>query len=162
MTVASRSITFFVPGCAITKGSGHAMTSASGKPFVIQNNARRLRPWQARIAGCATEAGASDIRADAGEAVQLDMAYLLKRPASHLKADGSLKASSPYYPTVKKADIDKLERSCLDAMTKVLYNDDSQVCRVEHEKTYATREQTPGVYIKATILPDPRNGGDRG
>ena len=149
-------ITFFVPGHAITKGSGHAMTSASGKTFVAQNNAKRLRPWQARIAQCATDAGAEKIFTER-DAVQLDIDYLLKRPPSHLKKDGTLKDSAPYYPVVRKADIDKMERSFLDALTMVLYNDDSQVCRVEHEKTYCTSEQTPGAFVQATVLPDPRS-----
>lgn len=152
---AITSITFFVPGFCITKGSGHAMRSASGKVFVVQNNAKRLRPWEGRIAEVAAEAGAAGVYS-ANAAFKVEMAFLLKRPVSHTKSDGTLRDSAPFYPIVQKCDLDKMERAVLDALTSVLFLNDSQVCRIESEKTYCTADQTPGVYIRAEAQSDQR------
>lgn len=54
----------------------------------------------------------------------------------------------------KKPDIDKLIRSTFDAMTGVIYNDDSQVVAINARKAYASSEEPPGAII--TVYPPPR------
>jgi crossover junction endodeoxyribonuclease RusA len=45
-----------------------------------------------------------------------------------------------------KPDLDKLIRSTLDALTKVVFTDDSRVTRIHADETYAI-EHTPGMYV---------------
>lgn len=143
-------ITFWCPGTPITKGSGHSIIAANGKPITVQNNQKRLGPWERRIKECAIEAGVKALFTEKG-AVELEMGFVLKRPKSHFKLDGSLKPTAPVKPTTRKADVDKLTRSVLDALTTTAYADDSQVTKITSEKSYCGVEMTtPGVYIRVT------------
>lgn len=145
-------ISFWIPGHPITKGSGTPMVSASGKPFVRQNNRERLGPWEARIEEIAVEAGVRDLYSEDG-AYKVDRAFFLKRPQKHFHRDGRLREDAPRWPTTKKADIDKMTRAILDALTGCAYEDDSQVCRGEESKDYCDAENPhPGAWIGVTRL----------
>lgn len=55
----------------------------------------------------------------------------------HFKASGVLVEGSPRYPCSRTAgDIDKLSRSILDALTGIVYEDDSQVVILNARKEY--------------------------
>lgn len=43
---------------------------------------------------------------------------------------------------IKKPDVDKLLRACLDALTEVIWRDDSQVVKATTEKTYAVPDDS--------------------
>jgi Holliday junction resolvase RusA-like endonuclease len=48
------------------------------------------------------------------------------RPASHRKADGSLRAGAPLYPGHRCGDADNIAVGVLNALTGVAYEDDDQ------------------------------------
>ena len=149
----SETIAWFTPGTPITKGSGTPMVSASGKLFVRQNNRKRLGPWQDRIEAAAIEAGVRKIFSeDKATPYRVDRAFFIRRPRSHFKGDG-LKPNAPRRPTFKKADIDKLTRGVLDALTGCVYVDDSQVVEGEESKSYCDAENPqPGVWIGVRVV----------
>lgn len=144
-------VTFWCPGTPITKGSGHSIIASNGRPITVQNNQKRLGPWERRISECAIEAGVKTLFTEKG-AVELEMGFVLKRPKCHFKRDGvTLRDDAPSKPTTKKADVDKLVRACLDALSGDAYADDAQVTKITAEKSYCGVEMaSPGVYIRVT------------
>jgi crossover junction endodeoxyribonuclease RusA len=75
--------------------------------------------------------------------VEVELLFYLERPASIAKTKRP-------YPIVPP-DVDKLARSCLDPMTGVIYDDDSQVIRLLAWKTYADNRE-PGVFVRVAEL----------
>jgi crossover junction endodeoxyribonuclease RusA len=71
-----------------------------------------------------------------GVRVMLDFA--LQRPKSLPKRTSQ---------HLKKPDIDKLARAVLDALTGILYRDDSEVVRLDVTKRYAAPTEAPSVRI---------------
>jgi crossover junction endodeoxyribonuclease RusA len=72
-----------------------------------------------------------------GVAVHLD--FVLPRPKS------TPKTQTP--PAVKRPDLDKLIRACLDAITGICIGDDSQVVAIVASKRLAEVGETPGVGV---------------
>jgi Holliday junction resolvase RusA-like endonuclease len=89
--------------------------------------------------------------------LEVSMTFFQRRPASQYgtgKNAGKVKASAPWYP-VFKPDALKLARSTEDALTGVIWSDDSQTIALHVTKLYGDK---PGVEITVETLPDPRNG----
>lgn len=132
-------VRFFVPGAPKAKGSPAILRhKQSGKPFVRESPAQRswesvvheLARYRARAQGwCGLYPGPV--------AVQLFF-HLPPSP-------GKKPAHGKPHP-----DIDKLVRSCLDAMSGILYADDVQV--VELSTTKRIAEGEPGVWVEVMAL----------
>lgn len=85
-------------------------------------------------------------------ALRVDIDCYFKRPKSHYRTGkfaNLLKDDAPQYHTVTP-DKDNLEKFPLDAMNKVFWVDDSQICFGDTRKLYA--EGDPYTVIKITIL----------
>ena len=81
----------------------------------------------------------------------LSVVFRFKRPAAHIGKKG-LKPSAPQHCTsAQKGDIDKLQRSLLDALTGVLYDDDRQVVSITAHKRYTVADEPQGALI--TLMP---------
>jgi Holliday junction resolvase RusA-like endonuclease len=141
----SRSISFFVPGIALPKGST--------KSFVVKGRAvttsttKGLKPWQNRIALFAQKAG---VKKFVDGAVRVDAEFVFERPKSHYgtgrNAD-KLKPSAPRRHT-STPDRDKLERALHDGLTGIAYRDDCQVDAGFVSKRWAIdRLEQPGVEV---------------
>ncbi len=72
--------------------------------------------------------------------VEVKLSFTLPAPRS-ARAKSNSAASKPH------CDIDKLARSCLDALQGVVYRDDVQVTRLEARKM-VSREYESGVWIE--------------
>lgn len=122
-------ISFFVHGEPQSQGSIKAFM-AGGRPVLTSTN-KNLKGWRDLIATQAQE-----------QAQQLDgplrvfLHFFVPKPKSLRKKD---------VLPAKRPDIDKLARAALDAMTHVLYADDSQVTTLVVSKRYA--ETQTGVRI---------------
>jgi Holliday junction resolvase RusA-like endonuclease len=84
-------------------------------------------------------------------AVKVDINFMFSRPKSHYgtgKKANVLKPNAPTHHTTKP-DRDNLDKMCLDAMSKVFWKDDSQVCQGTLSKTYSEK---PGIEITITEL----------
>jgi len=71
-------------------------------------------------------------------AIGIELQFFLPRPASLPKK---------VLHHMKKPDLDKLIRACLDSMTGIMFKDDSQVTSIQASKEYATTSQGVRVSI---------------
>lgn len=55
-------------------------------------------------------------------------------------------------PHIKKPDRDNLEKSTYDALNKLLWRDDSQICQGPVEKWIAAGDEQPHVEIKVEVI----------
>ena len=135
-TTSSEPIEFTIPGAAAPQGSKRAIRLRTGRTVLVESSAR-VKPFRAVAALAATQAWN---RPPAEGVVALEVAFRFVRPKSHHKSDGSLRAGAPLTPG--KPDIDKLLRALLDALTGVVYVDDSQVACIWATKEYGPRSET--------------------
>jgi len=135
-----RLIDIFVPGKAVAKGSKTAFyAKALGRAMVVESNAKRQKPWASRISFNAKSAMSG---APVTCAVSVGLVFTIHRPKSHYRTGRNaalLRSSAPPYPTCKP-DLDKLTRCALDALTGIVYHDDSQVCWQLISKRYGAAE----------------------
>ena len=129
-------ITFDVLGKPITQGSTRAFV-ANGRAVVTHDKRGPLMDWRNAIANAAQKCGGE--KAERGTAVQVRAWFRLERPKSAPKR--------VVRPTTKP-DIDKLGRSLLDALTGILWADDSQVVSLQVIKRFAEPKEALGVYVE--------------
>lgn len=80
-------------------------------------------------------------------AVRVYVTFVVARPRSHKRTSGELRASAPMHPA-GRPDVDKLARACLDAITAVAVDDDSQVVQLFASKTYSDSDTPVGAFIR--------------
>jgi len=120
-------VEFEVPGRPATAGSKRAFTGKkSGKAF-ITDDCKRGKEWRATVrAAAAQNFPFSSLLV---EPLVLRVEFRLRRPKSHYgtgKNAGQLKESAPEYH-VGKPGTTKLLRAIEDALTDVIWRDDTQV-----------------------------------
>lgn len=71
--------------------------------------------------------------------VQVEISALFEIPKSTKKADKELMLENKINPT-KKPDIDNIVKIVLDAMNGIAFKDDTQITKLNIEKSYATQE----------------------
>jgi Holliday junction resolvase RusA-like endonuclease len=122
--VGRNVLAFTVYGVPIQKGSARAFMPKGAKyPVVTSDTRRGLKEWERSIRDAAqTHAGVLLV-----DAVRVSVWFVLPRPVS-------LPKKVRYH--TKKPDIDKLARAVLDALTGVLWKDDSQVVQLTAWKSY--------------------------
>lgn len=127
-------LSFFVPGVPAPGGSKTAFRLPNGK--INQAPAcKRTKPWMAVVAMFARQA-MLDARCPLFVGpVRLDIDFILPHPKSHYRANGSLKPNAPIWH-VNKPDKTKLLRSTEDALTCVVWRDDSAVVDGRVRKYY--------------------------
>lgn len=149
----------FIPGTCKPKGSTRSFKHAKTGNVVTLGATKETKSWQARIEAIAAQQARDLSLVPSGDAIALRLCFVFARPASHFgtgKNSELLKPSAPLFPTSRSCgDIDKLERTVLDALTGIAYRDDSQVCRVlDKAKVYAdpARQWHPGAWIEVLAL----------
>jgi len=73
--------------------------------------------------------------------ISLELVFYMGRPKNHYgsgKKAELLKDSAPEYHS-GRPDLDNLCKFCQDAMNKIFWRDDSQICRLFAEKKYSER-----------------------
>ena len=134
-----------MPGKPATSGSKTVFPRRDGKGFIVTPANKKQKNWQAAIRDNAV----SQITHYQHEimglipfengALKLKTVFVLSRPKGHYgtgKNANKLKPSAPDYPAVKPDSL-KLARAVEDALNKIIYRDDSQICKHEIEKIYA-------------------------
>lgn len=132
-------IEFFVPGIPVPKGSAKAFFNRHAqKIIVMQDNRERQKPWASLISLYAQRKIAQLLEGP----VAINLIFHMPRPKAHF-GKGGLKAGAPSFHSVKP-DLDKLERAVLDALTSIIWRDDSQVAMLSGAKIYSDQ---PGVKV---------------
>jgi Holliday junction resolvase RusA-like endonuclease len=138
-------IQFTVHGQPQPAGSKRGFYNAKARRVIITDDATRSRPWKALVSDAAVEAMiGTAVLNDKGYALPIGtllegplmvtLVFYVPRPKGHYGARG-LKPSAPPYPTVKP-DVLKLARAVEDALTGIVYRDDSQIVCEVLEKHY--------------------------
>lgn len=141
--MADPTLSFTVRGLPVAQGTARAFV-AGGKARLATDANRPNSPIGAWRAAIRTEAQrAMGARSLIGDGVRLVVVFTFPRPQNHFGARG-LKPSAPTWHT-KKPDTDKLLRALFDAMTSVVFRDDSLVYDVRVAKRYG---DAPGVTVE--------------
>jgi crossover junction endodeoxyribonuclease RusA len=144
------SISFTVSGHAKPKGSMRAFVPKGWKRPILTNASLATKTWEQSVR-LASQEFANTYTTDP---VRVRLRFSLPRPKSL-----SSRASRAH---VKRPDLDKLIRACLDAMTGVLWADDSQVYSLSATKCYALADKAPHVTITVSAkLYDDKHGDNR-
>lgn len=128
------TLAFFVAGVPAPKGSTRAWVVA-GRAVVTEANPL-TRPWAALVQDAALGQGRPVLARAVPVCVHLS--FVLPRPASLPKKVAH---------HLKKPDLDKLTRAVLDALTGVVWTDDSQVVALSAVKRYPQDGEPTGVHV---------------
>lgn len=140
-------ISFYVPGTPKPAGSKRAiMNRFSGKAYVI-DACEKSRDWKTTVAQVASDAYKGDLLT---EPIELQIVFLFDRPQSHWGANGKLRAKAPAHKNTKP-DLTKIIRAAEDALTGIIWRDDSQVVEIIARKAF-TEKWRSGAYISIRTL----------
>ena len=131
---ASRTVHFEVLGLPVAQGSMRAFV-VKGRP-VITSASKNLNQWRQLVALRANDIAAAPFEGP----VVIELNFRVPKPKSAPKKKRIF--------ATKRPDLDKLIRSVLDALTHVLYRDDSQVVQITAMKDYGP----PGVTVTVTEI----------
>lgn len=133
------ALSFFVPGLPAPGGSKRfvGFGKTTGRAILIDAAGQRNKDWKANVGWNAQKA--MEGREIETGPIELRMTFFMPRPKAHFRSNGTLKDTAPRYPTTKP-DTLKLTRSTEDAMTGIVYHDDSQGVTL----TLMKRFQNPG------------------
>lgn len=131
-------LTFTAYGTPAPGGSKRAFRHAHSNRIMVVDASAKSKPWKQEVAAAAAAAMLSQSVTEDGLLVDgplsVAMTFYVPRPQAHYGAKG-VKASAPEYPTVRP-DVLKLARAVEDAMTGVVYRDDSQIVLETLRKVY--------------------------
>lgn len=124
-------LSFTVHGIPAPQGSTRAFIPKGWSRPIITAANKKTKPWRQEVAGAALTAMEEDLLSCAGRniAFRLIVVFRFQRPKS-VKAGVLEKTTKP--------DTDKLIRSVLDALTGILWEDDSQVVEIIARKEFGT------------------------
>jgi len=141
----STSVVFAVRGTPAAKGSARAFVNKrTGRAFVAPGGAKstelKIGNWNSAVREAAAEA-VGDLEAPlfVDRALNVTIDFAIARPSGHWgkgKNVGRVSPSAPRYPR-SKPDIDKLARCTLDAITGIVFDDDSRIVTLHLIKRYA-------------------------
>lgn len=140
-----RSVSFSIHGSPQPKGSTKAFIPRGWKRPIVTSTNPRLKGWE-QVVAVGAQSAACGVFFGAGEPVRVDATFRILRPASVTAR------KRPH--CVTRPDIEKLGRGLADALTGVLWANDSQVVEMRLVKRYAAQGEPAGVDVTVTeILP---------
>jgi Holliday junction resolvase RusA-like endonuclease len=142
------------------KGAGskdpHMHVSADGPKMWVSDNAGPAgKEWRAAIAYVASRAMDGRALFDLETPLYVELTVLRGRGGGHFgqgRNAGKLLPSAPLYPHTKP-DAVKLARALEDALTGVVWQDDSRNAVVHVEKVYAEPGEPTGAHVRIWTLP---------
>lgn len=152
-------ITFFVAGIPMTAGSKRAFPLKKGGTFtgryIMVDANPKAKDWKVTVAH-AGEAAMAGVPTPFDHPllegpIGVSFTFHMPRIGSHYRANGELKPNAPMRPIVRP-DVLKLSRAVEDALTGIMWRDDSQIVIEMLEKVYAEK---PGCLITITPLYQP-------
>lgn len=128
-------ITFWIPGIPAPGGSKRfvGLSKKTGRAILIDAAGQRNKNWRNICAeiGSQTMSGKDVLRGP----LSVHLSFFMPRPKGHYGAKG-LKESAPKYPTTRP-DALKLARAAEDALTGIVWADDSQTIMLHASKNFA-------------------------
>jgi crossover junction endodeoxyribonuclease RusA len=125
--VSETILDVFVSGKPMTKGSWRPVRTASGIRLLPQTNEK---PWAIAV----------------GYEAQQNVTKFVPKPhAVHVELSFTFATPKKAANDFPQGDVDKLARSCLDALTGICWEDDVQVSQLVVTKRYD--DETQGVLI---------------
>lgn len=147
-------ITFFVPGTPAPGGSKRAFINRRTGRAIVTDDCKRNKPWRERVAWTAREHYDG---APISEPLSVMWTFVMPRPKSHYRTGkhaGELRSDAPTYHT-KKPDATKLVRAAEDALTGIIWTDDSVIACQTAIKIYG---DTPGCEVSIVRVCDGAGG----
>jgi Holliday junction resolvase RusA-like endonuclease len=149
--MASSTIQFFVPGVPKPGGSKKGFIHARTGRVIVMEDCAKNKDWRASVAheGRLVHQGAL-----LSGPLFLEIVFVFCRPKSHYGTGKNailLKSSAPIWHT-QSPDSTKLVRSTEDALTKVLWVDDSQICEQRVTKRWVPRNVMSGAHVTVRKL----------
>lgn len=135
---------FRVHGLPQTKGSTRSFKSKSTGQSVTINDNNKCAAWARSVNYEARRVRVGQVWTGA---VRLNLTFYMAKPVYVRKGE----ARGKKFYACRKPDLDKLTRAVKDALTNVLYRDDSQVVQMEIGKEY---HDYPGVEVILMRLGD--------
>jgi crossover junction endodeoxyribonuclease RusA len=135
------TITFTVFGVAQPQGSARAFMPKGARFPVVTSDNPQLKQWRQLVAAEASRALNARPASERGlivGPVRLIARFYLARPKS---------IGAKAVPHLTRPDLDKIVRAAGDALTGVLWRDDSQINECVSAKAYADVGQPPHVVI---------------
>lgn len=140
---------FTVYGVAQPQGSIKAFQNKASGRIQLTSTNPQVKPWRSLIQSAAFDAYRDDDEQRLvwfpDGAVTIVINVWLPKPPSVPK--------KRYWPKVKP-DIDKLARSCLDALSGLAFRDDGQCCSLTITKRYAPAGEMPHTTFQIDRLED--------
>ena len=144
-TTGTERITFFVPGIPRPGGSKKGFYNPkAGRVLIVKAGGKREENWRQAVSFAAMHAMGE--RPPFAGPVLADAVFYMPRPKSHYRTGKHAGELRPDAPTVhtKKPDLTKLWRGTEDAMTGIVWQDDSLRWEGRQTKLYGER---PGAMI---------------
>lgn len=137
-------LNFVVHGIAQPKGSARAFVPKGWNRAIVTSANPKNKGWQQLVAESANRAIGEqpDFRLINGAAL-LRVVFYLPRPKA---------IRNKPVPHTKKPDLDKLVRSCKDALSKVVWQDDALVVEIAARKEYARPGESPRAEISVCAV----------
>lgn len=128
----SEPLRFTVYGEAQGKGSMRAFMPKGSKYPVMTSTNKSLKGWESAVAAAARSRATGQLLCGP---LSLKVTFYLSRPKSLPKK---------FIDHVRRPDLDKLIRGATDALTKVVWADDSQLVTITAHKKYVEQQaETP-------------------
>ena len=147
---AMTKIKFTVYGEPATAGSKSAFTFKDKRTGKIRASmapaSKKTRPWMQQVAGTAkAEYDGPLLRG----AISYKMVFYFQRPKSHYRTGKYSDLLKPFCPAwnTKKPDALKLARAVEDALTGIVWKDDSQCCNCQQIKHYTMEKSRVEIEI---------------
>lgn len=142
-------VTFDTLALPVPQGSLRSYRLKDGRSVIKATNQHPLVLWRGEVRGACMRVlpeGSGLPTFPSGTPVLVSLTFRFPRPRSHYGKRGLLPSAPP--AVSRKPDIDKLVRSVLDALTGLLWHDDSQVVGVMATKVWADHKP---VGLSATV-----------
>ena len=136
-------IELFVHGKPRTAGSKSGFLNKVTGKIIMTPAGKYQKSWMEAVKWAAIEKGYNG-KFILEKAIKLSIQFIFLRPKRHLKKNGELtKSARPYHTT--RPDLCKLTRAVEDALTGLIWRDDSQIITHCTSKAYGSPQ---GCYIK--------------
>lgn len=139
-------IELFVHGRAATAGSKTGFYNKKTGKVIMAPASKRQKPWMESVKWAAIQKGYNGKMLIEGP-VFLEITFFFMRPKGHYKKSGGLTKSARRYPS-NRPDLSKLTRAVEDALSSLIYHDDSQIVTQHTQKRYCSEGQPQGAQIK--------------